>query len=90
MRLKYGFAFRAAYSMATSAYIEMHVSSYVLGIDTVIMPATYKSQLKSRNLRALGILQYCKLLTDSILRRFLFYCKSCSYIKAILLTMFAN
>ncbi|MDR3482646.1 MAG: hypothetical protein P4L91_18260 [Burkholderiaceae bacterium] len=36
MRPKYGFAFRAAYGVATSALIEMHVSSNILGIDTVI------------------------------------------------------
>jgi hypothetical protein len=36
MRPKYGLAFHAAYGVATSALIEMHVSSNILGIDTVI------------------------------------------------------
>jgi len=38
MRLKYGFAFHADYRIPISAFIEMHVSSFILGIDTVIMP----------------------------------------------------
>jgi hypothetical protein len=36
MRPKYGFALHAAYCIAISALIEMHVSSNILGIDTVI------------------------------------------------------
>jgi hypothetical protein len=42
MRLKYAFCTSTAYSNATSALLEMHVSSS-LGINTVVMSTAFKS-----------------------------------------------